>query len=91
MRYPEYPIRAGDAHRQSSRRATLIDHQRRTNIARGRRNSRTTSQVLHFPKAAGKPIQLLVGEGYNHFEMLETLANPYGLLGRAMLAQMKLA
>jgi len=41
-------------------------------------------------KAAGKPVQLLVGEGYNHFEMLETLANPYGLLGRAVLAQMRL-
>src|SRR6202045_869898 len=41
-------------------------------------------------KAAGKPVELLVGEGYNHFEMLETLANPYGLLGRAGLMQMKL-
>jgi arylformamidase len=41
-------------------------------------------------KAAGKPVELLVGEGYNHFEMLETLANPYGLLGRAVLAQMRL-
>ena len=41
-------------------------------------------------KAAGKPVELLVGEGYNHFEMLETLANPYGLLGRAVLAQMGL-
>ncbi|HEY6259029.1 MAG TPA: alpha/beta hydrolase [Xanthobacteraceae bacterium] len=40
--------------------------------------------------AAGKPHQLLVGEAYNHFEMLETLANPYGLLGRAVLAQMGL-
>ena len=42
-------------------------------------------------KAAGKPVQLLVGEGYNHFEMFETLASPYGLLGRAALEQMKLA
>jgi len=42
-------------------------------------------------KAAGKPAELLVGEGYNHFEMLETLANPYGLLGRAVLAQMRLS
>ena len=42
-------------------------------------------------KAAGKPVQLLVGEGYNHFEIPETLANPYGLLGRAALAQMKLS
>jgi arylformamidase len=41
-------------------------------------------------QAAGKPVQLLVGEGYNHFEILETLANPYGLLGRAVLQQMGL-
>jgi arylformamidase len=42
-------------------------------------------------KAAGKPIQLLVAEDYNHFEIIETFANPYGLLGRAALAQMGLA
>ncbi|HEX4409696.1 MAG TPA: alpha/beta hydrolase [Xanthobacteraceae bacterium] len=41
-------------------------------------------------KAAGKPVELLVGESYNHFEMLETLANPYGLLGHAVLKQMRL-
>jgi arylformamidase len=41
-------------------------------------------------KSAGKPVDLLVGEGYNHFEILETLANPYGLLGRAVLEQMGL-
>ena len=41
-------------------------------------------------KAAGKPVQVLVGEGYNHFEIPETLANPYGLLGHAVLGQMKL-
>ena len=41
--------------------------------------------------AAGKPVQLVVGDGYNHFEMCETLANPYGLLGRAVLDQMGLA
>jgi arylformamidase len=41
-------------------------------------------------KKAGKPVELLVGEGYNHFEIIETLANPYGLVGRAALAQMKL-
>ncbi|HWF96606.1 MAG TPA: alpha/beta hydrolase [Xanthobacteraceae bacterium] len=39
-------------------------------------------------QAAGKPVKLLVGQAYNHFEMLETLANPYGLLGRAVLEQM---
>jgi arylformamidase len=52
------------------------------------RQSRDFAAAL---KAAGKPVQLLVGEGYNHFEMPETLANPYGLLGRAVLAQMNLA
>jgi arylformamidase len=51
---------------------------------------RQTRDFYAAVKAAGKPVELLVGEGYNHFEMLETLANPYGLLGRAVLAQMKL-
>jgi arylformamidase len=41
-------------------------------------------------KAAGKPVTFLVGEGYNHFEMLETLATPYGLLGRPVLKMMGL-
>ncbi len=36
---------------------------------------------------AGKDVKLLVGEGYNHFEIRETLGNPYGLLGRAVLEQ----
>jgi arylformamidase len=42
-------------------------------------------------KAAGKAAALLVGEGYNHFELFETMANPYGLVGRARLQQMGLA
>jgi arylformamidase len=41
-------------------------------------------------KAAGKPAELLVGEGYNHFEMIETLGSAEGILGRAALEQMKL-
>jgi arylformamidase len=41
-------------------------------------------------KAAGKPVTLSVGQAYNHFEIAETLANPYGLLGRAVLEQMGL-
>ncbi len=41
-------------------------------------------------KATGKPVELLVGAEYNHFELLETLANPYGLLGRATLGMMQL-
>jgi arylformamidase len=41
-------------------------------------------------RKAGKPVELLVAEGYNHFEILETLANPYGFLGRVALRTMKL-
>jgi arylformamidase len=52
---------------------------------------RQTREFAAAVKAAGKPVELMVGEGYNHFEMLETLANPYGLLGRAVLGQMKLS
>ncbi len=41
-------------------------------------------------EAAGKPVRLLVGEYYNHFELPETLGNPYGPLGRAALDLMGL-
>jgi arylformamidase len=42
-------------------------------------------------KAAGKPVELIVAQNYNHFEMNESLANPYGPNGRAALAMMKLS
>lgn len=48
------------------------------------RQSRNFAAAL---RDAGKPVELLVGQNYNHFEMVETLASPYGLLGRAALAQ----
>jgi arylformamidase len=41
-------------------------------------------------KAAGKPVQLIIGESFNHFEMQETFGNPYGIAGRAALALMQL-
>lgn len=41
-------------------------------------------------KTAGKPVQLMRCDGYNHFEVIETFGNPYGLLGHAALQQMKL-
>jgi arylformamidase len=40
--------------------------------------------------AAGKPVELIVAQGYNHFEIFETLGNPYGVLGRAALKLMGL-
>jgi arylformamidase len=51
---------------------------------------RQTREFFAAVQAAGKPAELIVGEAYNHFELLETLANPYGLTGRAMLRQMGL-
>ena len=39
----------------------------------------------------GKPVELLVGDNYSHLELPETLCNPYGLLGSAVLEQMGLA
>jgi arylformamidase len=41
-------------------------------------------------KAASKDVSLLLLEGYNHFEVIEQLANPLSPLSRAALAQMKL-
>ena len=51
---------------------------------------RQNRQFAAAAKTAGKAATLLVGEGYNHFEMIETLGSPYGLLGRAALQQMNL-
>jgi arylformamidase len=45
-------------------------------------------QAREFAAAAG--VDLLVGEGLNHFELAETLARRDGLLGRAALRQMGL-
>jgi len=52
---------------------------------------RQTRDFYAAVKAAGKPVELRVGEGYNHFETQETLANPYGLMGRALFELMKLS
>jgi arylformamidase len=41
-------------------------------------------------RQAGKPVDLVLAAGYNHFEIAETLGNPYGPAGRAVLEQMKL-
>lgn len=52
------------------------------------RQSREFAAAL---KAAGKTVELIRGEGYNHLEFTETLGNPYGILGSAALGQMGLA
>jgi arylformamidase len=51
---------------------------------------RQSADFFRAVESTGKPAALLVGEGYNHFDILETLGNPYGPLGRAALEQMNL-
>jgi arylformamidase len=52
---------------------------------------RQTRQFALALQVAGKPARVVVGGGYNHLEMLETMRNPYGIMGRAMLEMMNLA
>ena len=51
------------------------------------RQSREFAAAL---KKTGRPVQLVVADGYNHFEVMETLAHPLQFAGRAALEQMKL-
>lgn len=51
-----------------------------------KRQSRAFAEAV---AEAGKSVQLIVAENYNHFEVIETLANPHGILGRAVLEQMR--
>ena len=60
---------------------------------RDRRDARIPAPEPRLRRAVvprGKPAQDR-GAGYNHFEMAESLGNPYGPNGRAALAMMKLA
>ena len=41
-------------------------------------------------QAAGKPVRLIVAKGYNHYEVGETIGNPYAVLGRAAMDMMGL-
>ena len=51
---------------------------------------RQTREFAAALKAAGKPVRLIVAENYNHFEIGETLNNPFGPFGRAALEMMRL-
>jgi arylformamidase len=42
-------------------------------------------------KAAGKPVELIEASDFNHFEMCESLGDPYGPNGRAALKLMEIA
>jgi arylformamidase len=49
------------------------------------RQSRDFAAAL---ERAGKAVELIYAAGHNHFEIAETLANPYGHVGRAVLIQL---
>ena len=51
---------------------------------RHRRDAEFQRQTARFPRSGAgsrQASELVVGEGYNHFELLETLASPYGCSG----------
>ena len=51
---------------------------------------RQTREFAESLKNARKQVKLVYAEGYNHYEIAETIANPYGFVGRAILEQMGL-
>lgn len=51
---------------------------------------RQSRELFEALQSRNGPVKLLVGDDLNHFEILETLADPNGLLGRAALKLMKL-
>lgn len=52
---------------------------------------RQTRDFAAALQAAGKPVRLVVARHYNHFEIGETLNNPYGPFGSAALEMIGLA
>lgn len=52
---------------------------------------RQTREFADALTRAGRSAELIFAEGYNHFELAETLGNPYGPMGRAVLSLMKLS
>lgn len=51
------------------------------------RQSREFAEALSRNR---RPTRAVVGDQYNHFELIETMANPYGIVGRLILEQMQL-
>lgn len=46
---------------------------------------RQTRDFAAALRADGKAVELVVGIGYNHFDIMETMGSPCGILGRAVL------
>jgi len=63
----------------------------RSNVDETPEFQRQNRDFAEAVKGAGKPVELIEAANYNHFEMNESVGNPYGPNGRAALALMKLA
>lgn len=50
---------------------------------------RQSRDFANAASACGKTVKLIAAKNYNHFEIMETLANPYGICGRAALELLK--
>ncbi len=61
-----------------------------TEATRHRNSNDKRTTLREALEDAGKPCRFFINENYNHFEMMETFGNPFGLLGRAVLTQMEL-
>ncbi|QIM47841.1 alpha/beta hydrolase [Pusillimonas sp. DMV24BSW_D] len=48
---------------------------------------RQTQDFAKAMKEAGKPVELIFAEHYNHFEIMDDFGNPYGLVSAAALTQ----
>jgi len=63
-------------------------------VAHGTKESpefmRQSRDFVAAVRAVGKPVEYAIGTGYNHFEIPETMGNPYGVVGRPALALMDL-
>jgi arylformamidase len=46
---------------------------------------RQTQEFAEDLRKAGKPFELIICEGFNHYEMMEMFAHPHSSLGRGML------
>ena len=53
-------------------------------------DGRQTRDFLSAVQKSGKPVQFLLAEGYNHFDLQEMASNPYSVLGSAALDMMEL-
>jgi arylformamidase len=89
VKFTDEMERAMSSQRQLNRlRAPIVVSYGTNETPEFQRQNRDFAAVV---KAAGKPVELVEAPNFNHFEIAESLGNPYGPNGRAALALMKLS